>query len=156
MIDDKVIEAALHAWFGDWLRESSDHLRERMRATLAAANKVRAYEAFDIEGEAYRYPDSDESLAYLLGRAVNAGLAKGAVERERVSNERDAAYIAAQIAIAGAAESAALREALKPFADVAQKFPPSKEDVRPLFVFNGVELTYGDFRKALALVRKGE
>jgi len=49
-----------------------------------------------------------------------------------------------------------LLEALRPFADVAKEFPESKKNNRQLFAWNGIEVTYGDFRKAAALIKSIE
>ena len=76
MTDDKAIEAALDALFGGiaWGAFQQDITRERMRAALAAADKVRAEGEFDFAW-------CDETTFEFARRAFAAGLAKGEADR---------------------------------------------------------------------------
>jgi hypothetical protein len=51
------------------------------------------------------------------------------------------------------AQNAALLEALKPFAEMAEHIRPPNHLDTPIYSYNGVELTWRQFRDAMQLVR---
>ena len=145
MTDDKVIEAALDALFGGtaWGAFQQDITRERMRAALAAADKVRA-EGFDFVTEAHSVnifaPEWRNSLADSFKAAYAAGLAKGEADRAAIEKTRDewcAEYTKARD------ERAALVEALNDWN-------------RGEYDGQGGTHAFAARVNALALVRKGE
>lgn len=111
----------------------------------------------------------DEATAQV--NVVGDGFFIAGVIANQPDQEAAAAYIAAcnpvamreVLALARQAEAmnremAELREALQPFARLADELSVdmgSKPNDRPIWGFNGAELTYGDFRRARALIGGG-
>ncbi|WP_430439042.1 hypothetical protein [Shinella sp.] len=91
----------------------------------------------------YALTDDKHDILVLWDFAVSAGERAAAEARKAEAMER---------------EIVELRGALRPFATLAEKLP-IRSDGRPdskwLWVYDGVELSYGDFRRARTLLNGG-